>query len=74
MFRNVSGSILNGVITYTFFRSKQQFDEWWEVEEQNGWRQVVEKGVSRERANILCSTPEAILAQADAIFSVFERS
>lgn len=58
VFRNISGSTSDGVITWSSFKSKAAFDEW-NDEKMRSWYQVVEEGVSQERAVELCSTPEA---------------
>ena len=49
VFRNISGSTSDGVITWTAFRDKAYFDEW-NDEKMKAWYQVVEEGVSQERA------------------------
>ncbi|MDP3934812.1 MAG: hypothetical protein Q8Q46_01155 [Candidatus Giovannonibacteria bacterium] len=52
-----------GVITWTSFRDKEHFDKWYDKKTQ-GWYEVVDQGVSRERALELCSTQEAKNAYA----------
>ena len=61
VFRNISGSISDGVITWSSFKSKVDFDKW-NDQKMKSWYQVVEEGVSQERAIDLCSTPEATQA------------
>jgi hypothetical protein len=46
-----------GIITWTSFASKKDFDEWY-TEERRAHQEVVEEGISEERAvELTCSTP-----------------
>jgi len=45
------------VITWTIFESKDAFDRWYN-EEMKASYQVVDEGVSEERAKELCCNPE----------------
>lgn len=58
VFKNTSGSILNGVTTWTSFESKDAFNKWYD-KKMKKWYEVVEENVSQDRAIELCSTPEA---------------
>ena len=64
VFRNISGSTSSGAITWSTFKSKAAFDDFdeWNDQKMKSWYQVVEEGVSPERAVELCSTPEATRA------------
>ncbi len=53
VFRNVSGAV-----TWTTFESEEKFISWYD-ERNKGLYEIVDQGVSRERAIELCSTPEA---------------
>ena len=61
VFRNISGSTSDGAITWGSHKDKAHFDAWYD-EKMMTWYQVVEEGVSQERAIELCSTPEATAA------------
>jgi hypothetical protein len=50
-----------GAITWTSFESKEEFDKW-NDDKMQSWYQVVEEGVTEERATELCSGPEATVA------------
>ena len=58
VFKNISGSTSDGVITWSTYKSKAHFDQWYD-DKMKGWYQVVEEGVSQEKAVELCSLPEA---------------
>jgi len=58
VFQNILEGTHCGVITWTSFESKEAFDEWYN-EKMKSWYQVVEEGVSEQRAIELCSSPEA---------------
>ena len=63
MFRNVSGSISNGVITWNRFENKKQFDNWWlNCKNVKNWYEIVEEGVTEQRAIELSSSLESRLA------------
>ena len=47
-----------GVISWVQFQGKVDFDKWYN-EKATGCQEVVEEGISRERAIQLCSTPQA---------------
>ena len=60
VFKNVSQDDFDGVITWTPYADKAEFNRYQaQMREQY---QVVEEDVSRERAIQLCSTPEATSA------------
>ncbi len=61
VFRNISGSLSHGAITWTSFKDEEAFNTWY-GEKMQSWYQVVEKDVTQEQAIELCSTPEANLA------------
>ena len=61
VFKNISGSRSHGCITRTSFESKEDFVRWYD-EKMQGWYEVVDQGVSPERALELCTTPEANIA------------
>ena len=61
VFRNIGGGTSSGAITWTSFRDKARFHEW-NDEKMKNWYEIVEEGVSQERAVELCSTPEATRA------------
>ena len=61
VFKNTSGSISDGVITWTSFVSKAHFDEWYN-EKMKDWYKIVREGVSEEQAIELCSSTKATLA------------
>lgn len=58
VFRNTSGSVSTGTITWSSFTDKQAFKEWYNQKMQ-AWYEVMEEDVTEERAIKLCSTPEA---------------
>jgi hypothetical protein len=58
VFRNISGSLSNGAITWTSFESEAKFNEWYD-DKMKGWYEVVEKNVTADEAVAHCSTPEA---------------
>jgi len=58
VFRNIVECATEGAITQTSFESKKHFDEWYD-EKMRSWYEVVEQGVTEERATELCSSPEA---------------
>jgi hypothetical protein len=63
VFRNVSGSISNGVITWTCFEDKEQFNNWWlNSKNAKNWYEIVEEGVTEQRAIKLSSSLESRLA------------
>jgi len=55
------GSMARGVITWSSFKDKEDFNEWYN-EKMQEWYVVVEAGVSHERAIELCSTFAARIA------------
>lgn len=60
VFRNIGESICKGVVFYTVFENKQEFDSWWKnAQNARDWYEIVEQGVTEERANELCKTLEA---------------
>lgn len=59
--RTIASGTHTGVITRTLFKSKADFDQW-NDEKMKSWYEVVEEGVSEERAVELCSSKEAQLA------------
>ena len=69
VFKNVSGSVSNGVITWSCFTNKDQFDNWWlNSKNAKNWYKIVEEGVTEQRAIDLCSTPKAKIAAAASDF------
>ncbi len=61
VFRTIAECSSKGAITWTSFKSKEDFDKWYNSK-RRGWYEVVDQGVSQERADELCSTPEAYTA------------
>jgi len=58
VFRNTTGGqYSDGAITWSTFQSKEDFNNWYDAKLKS-WYQVVEQGVTQERALELCSTPE----------------
>jgi hypothetical protein len=57
VFRNLTDEC-KGVITWSTFKSKEDFDNRYDAE-MRGLYEVVEQGVTQERAQELCSSPEA---------------
>ncbi len=49
IFRTIGKGTSRGAISWVFFEDKERFNEWYN-EEMRGWYQVVEEGVSKERA------------------------
>jgi len=63
VFRNVSGGVSNGVITWTCFQDKDQFNNWWlNSKNAKNWYEIVEEGITEQRAIELSSSPESGLA------------
>ncbi|GMX58695.1 MAG: hypothetical protein MCSN_3490 [Candidatus Microsyncoccus archaeolyticus] len=74
VFRNIGESISKDVVTWSIFQTKQEFDSWWEnAENARNWYEIVEQGVTRERAIELCTTPEAREAASSYIAKEFSR-
>lgn len=65
VFRTIVQCTHTGVVTWTSFRSKEHFDQWYS-EKMKTWYEVVEEGVSQERAIELCSSRTATLAALGA--------
>ena len=61
VFKNIGENTSKGVVTWSTFQDKEKFDEWYDAE-MRAWYQIVEEGVTQERAVELCSSPEATLA------------
>jgi hypothetical protein len=61
VFRTKVG-VSEGAITWTTFTDQATFNVW-NDEEMSSWYEVVEEGVSKERALELCSSPEAKYAR-----------
>ncbi len=61
VFRNISQTHCRGVITWSTYESKEDFDQK-NVGDAKKWYQVIEEGISVERAREICSSPEADLA------------
>jgi len=61
VFRTIADCASKGAITWTSFNNKRHFDEWFDAKMRN-WYEIVEEGVSPERAVELSSSPEAIRA------------
>lgn len=61
-FRTRSGTS-EGAITWSTFKSNDHFLEWYD-KDMKAWYEVVERGISQERAIELCSTPAARVAAA----------
>lgn len=61
VFRTIVACNSRGAITWTSFKSKEEFNKW-DDEKMRSWYQVVAEGVSDEQAIEFCSTPEAIAA------------
>lgn len=61
VFRDIFDGPSKGAITYTLFKSKEEFDKWYD-DKMRTWYEVVEEGVTQERAQKLCSSPQAQLA------------
>lgn len=57
VFRTLIGKSC-GAITRTSFESKEAFDAWFSPK-LRGWYEVVEEGVTDERGEELCTSPEA---------------
>jgi len=57
VFKTIVGTH-NGVITWSSFKNKKFFDEWYDGE-MKIWYEVIAEGVSDDQAVSLCSTPEA---------------
>ena len=47
------------IITWSSFESKEHFDKWYD-EKMQSWYEVVDQGVTPERAVELCSSPQAV--------------
>jgi len=58
VFKNISEGTHTGVITWSSFKNKEEFDEWYD-EKMKSWYKIVAEGVTSDRAIQLCSTPEA---------------
>ena len=58
VFRTITECTTKGAITWTAFESKEHFEKWYSSKLQT-WYEVVEQGVSEERAIELCSSNEA---------------
>ena len=61
VFRTIVDGTHKGVITWSSFKDEAEFNKWYGKKMQS-WYEVVDKGVSAEKAIELCSTPEATLA------------
>lgn len=61
VFKNTSGSVSDGVIIWTVFKDKKDYEKW-NDEKMRQWYKVIEEDVSQERAIELCSTPQAKMA------------
>jgi hypothetical protein len=61
VFRNIANGTSYGCITRTHFKSKADFDKWYDAKMQ-GWYEVIAEGVTNERAHELVTSPEAELA------------
>ncbi len=57
MFRTIDGEY-KGAVTWTTFESEEKFIDWYD-EGKSSLCEIVDQGVSCERAIELCSTPEA---------------
>lgn len=57
VFRTITGKP-TGLVTWSSFKNKACFDEWYD-EKMQGWYEVVDQGISEERALELCSSPGA---------------
>lgn len=74
VFRNIGESICKGVVFYTVSENKQEFDSWWKnAKNARDWYEIVEQGVTKERATELCMTPEAREAASSYIAKEFSR-
>jgi hypothetical protein len=58
VFRTIVECMTTGAITWSTFDSKAHFDKCYD-EKLRSWYEIVEEGVSEERALELCSSPEA---------------
>lgn len=58
VFRNIVECSTEGVLTWSTFQDKNHFDGWY-VESMRSQYEVVEEGVTQDRAIELCSSPEA---------------
>lgn len=60
--KDIRGNPPRNLVTWTSFKDRAEFDAWKNSKETQGQFEVVEEGISDERAVELCSTPEANLA------------
>ncbi len=58
VFRTITECTTKGAITWSSFESKGDFDTRY-GEKMRGWYEVVDQGVTKERAIELCFSPEA---------------
>jgi hypothetical protein len=58
VFRTIADCASKGAVTWSSFMNKEAFDEWYDQKMQD-WYEVVDQGVTKERAIELCSSPEA---------------
>lgn len=61
VFRTLAECVTKGAITWSSFQSKKDFDTWHD-EKMRDWYEVVDQGVTDERAVELCSSSEATQA------------
>jgi hypothetical protein len=54
VFRTIVECSTKGAITWTSFKSKEHFDKWYDAKMRD-WYEVVEEGVTQQRAVDLCS-------------------
>jgi len=66
VFKTIVECATKGAITWSAHKSKEYFDKWYD-EKMRSWYEVVEQGVTEERAIELCSSPEAALAVLSSV-------
>ena len=66
VFRTIVKCETTGAITWTTFRSKEDFDKW-NNDKMKSWYEVVAEGVSEATAIELCSSPEATRAVEESL-------
>ena len=54
IFKNIAEDLSKGVLTYSSFKDQQHFEKWYTTR-MRGWYEVIEQGVSKERAAEICS-------------------
>lgn len=69
VFRTIGGAC-DGAITWTSFTDEAQFQEWYDDEAESKF-EVVESGVTKERAIELCTSPAA---QEAAVLSMLRQA